>query len=763
MKRKLFTPLSMGAMALALVMVACGKAPQLTRDNVDDVLAHMTLDEKINIVVGAGNETFTGYGNTKKLVPGAAGTTSPIPRLGIPPTALTDGPAGLRIDTMREGQSRRYYHTGFPIGTALASSWNQPLIQEVGEAIGNEAHEYGLDLIFGPGMNLHRDPLGGRNFEYYSEDPLLTGKMAAAFVRGIQSQHVGATLKHFAVNNQETNRKDVDVRIAQRPLRELYLKPFEIAVRESDPWSVMSAYNMINGQQCMESRDLLTTILRDDFGFRGFVVSDWAAPGWRDSGREIWAGNDLLAPGTAQQRQEIKAAVKAGTLSVAALDSCARRMLQFVARTERITPRTYSENPDLKAHAIKSREAAEEGIVLLENHNQTLPLAKETRRVGMFGVSSYNFISVGTGSGNVKTPHTVNLLEGFANVGVETNADVAQTYQRIIRDTIAARAYDPLGYAAIPELTIDSAVIARSAQTDDVAIITIGRSCGEGADRLHATEYLLSDVEHRLIAQVSRAFHAAQKRVVVVLNVSGVVEVASWRSLADAVVLSWLPGQEAGDAVCRVLTGKVCPSGRLTMTFPMRYEDCSTYDNFPYDYHGPKAIGNYPKIPRTPAIKNVHYVDYVEGMYVGYRYFDTFNRPVAYPFGFGLSYTTFAYSDAVCRAQADGNFALSVKVTNTGTCAGKEVVQVYAPVRSLRHQLVAFGKTRTLQPGESETLSLTITQRDLACFDEAQNAWVLDAGDYTLEIGANARDARLKAHIQVSAPLVVERVNGVLR
>ena len=438
-------------------------------------------------------------------------------------------------------------------------------------------------------------------------------------------------------------------------------------------------------------------------------------------------------------------------------------MLQFVARTERITPRTYSENPDLKAHAIKSREAAEEGIVLLENHNQTLPLAKETRRVGMFGVSSYNFISVGTGSGNVKTPHTVNLLEGFANVGIETNADVAQTYQRIIRDTIAARAYDPLGYAAIPELTIDSAVIARSAQTDDVAIITIGRSCGEGADRLQQTEYLLSDVEHRLIAQVSQAFHAARKRVVVVLNVSGVVEVASWRSLADAVVLSWLPGQEAGDAVCRVLTGKVCPSGRLTMTFPLRYEDCSTHDNFPYDYHGPKAIGNYPKIPRTPAIKNVHYVDYVEGMYVGYRYFDTFNRPVAYPFGFGLSYTTFAYSDAVCRAQADGNFALSVKVTNTGTCAGKEVVQVYAPVRGLSHQLVAFGKTRMLQPGESETLSLTITQRDLACFDEAQNAWVLDAGDYTLEIGANARDARLKALIQVSAPLVVERVNGVLR
>ena len=218
-------------LTLSLMMASCGRAPQLSADNIDTVLGHMTLREKIDMVVGAGNETFTGYGNTKKLVPGAAGTTVPIPRLGITPTVLTDGPAGLRIDTMREGQSRRYYHTGFPIGTALASSWNTQLIREVGSAIGNEAHEYGLDLIFGPGMNLHRDPLGGRNFEYFSEDPLLTGKMAAAYVNGIQSQHVGATLKHFAVNNQETNRKDVDVRIAQRPLRELYLRGFEIAVR----------------------------------------------------------------------------------------------------------------------------------------------------------------------------------------------------------------------------------------------------------------------------------------------------------------------------------------------------------------------------------------------------------------------------------------------------------------------------------------------------------------------------------------------------
>lgn len=273
---------------LALVLASCQTAPTLQPDNIDTILGEMTTEEKIMLVVGAGNEEFTGYGNTKKIVPGAAGTTAPIPRLGITPTVLTDGPAGLRIDTLREGESRRYYHTGFPIGTALACTWNTELMQQVGEAIGNEAHEYGLDLIFAPGMNLHRDPLGGRNFEYYSEDPLLTGKMAAAFVKGIQANGVGATLKHYAVNNQETNRKDVDIRIAQRPLRELYLRGFEIAVREAQPWSVMSAYNSINGQQCMESRDLLTTILRRDWGFDGMVVSDWAAPGWRDSGKEIW-------------------------------------------------------------------------------------------------------------------------------------------------------------------------------------------------------------------------------------------------------------------------------------------------------------------------------------------------------------------------------------------------------------------------------------------------------------------------------------------
>lgn len=731
-----------GVALFSLLAAGCSRQLTLDTTNAAQILRHMTTREKIDMVVGAGNDTFTGYGNTKKLVPGAAGTTTPIARWGVGPTVLSDGPAGLRIDTLREGDPKRYYHTGFPIGTALATTWNTPLMEQVGAAIGNEAREYGLDLIFAPGMNLHRDPLGGRNFEYYSEDPLLTGKMAAAYVRGVQSQNVGTSVKHFAVNNQETNRKDVDSRVAQRPLRELYLRAFEIAVKEGRPWAVMSAYNMINGQQCMESRDLLTTVLRRDWGYDGVVISDWAAPGWRDSGKEIWAGNDLLAPGSDKQREELRQALADGSLQMRDLDTCALRMLRFVARTNRQQHYAYQNNPDLKAHAAKALEAAEEGIVLLENREHTLPLSGEVRRVGMFGVASYNFLAVGTGSGNVKTRHTTNLMEGFQHVGVETDPAVADLYQRVIRDTMAARPYDPLGYLAMPEIAVSDEAIEQSAERDDLAVFTLGRSCGEGADRSWQHDYELSEVEKSVISRVSQAFHKRGKRVVVVLNVSGVVEVASWRDQADALVLSWLLGQEGGDAVCRVLTGRATPSGKLTMTWPVAYADCNTHDNFPYDYHGPKAIGNYPKIPRTPARKNVHYTEYAEGMHMGYRYFDTFHKAVAYPFGYGQSYTNFDYTHmSLVRADSTG-YEVSITVSNSGKMAGKETVQLYAPVRDVSHSLVAFAKTRLLQPGEQQTLTLRFTPRDLAYFDADTRSWTLSPGDYALEVAASSRDVR---------------------
>ena len=752
--------LSRATIGIIMLMAACGHPLTLTKDNVEDILRAMTPEEKARLVVGAGNETFTGYGNTMRLVPGAAGTTAAIKRLGITPAVLTDGPAGLRIDTLRKGDTRRYYHTGFPIATALGCTWNTDLLHEVGEAIGQEAREYGIDLLLAPGMNLHRDPLGGRNFEYYAEDPLLSGCMAAAFVNGIQRQSVGATLKHFAVNNQETNRKDIDVRIGQRALRELYLRAFEIAVRQASPAAVMSAYNMINGQQCMESHDLLTKILRADWKYRGFVLCDWAAPGWRDTAKEIQAGNDLLTPGSEAQQKDILRALDNGALTMTELDACARRVLRFVTQTTRFNRYPYSDNPPL--HAATSRKAAEEGIVLLENNRHALPLLADIKRVALFGVSAYNFISVGTGSGNVKTPHTVNLLEGLRNVGIQANPTLSECYKKIISDTIKSRQYDPLGYAAISETAIGNDNITAAATNDDAAIVTIGRSCGEGADRLESTDYNLSATEKNLLSRVCTTFHAQGKPVVVVLNVSGVVEIESWKSLPDAILLAWLPGQEGGDAVCRVLTGAVCPSGKLTMTFPIKYSDCSTYGNFPADYHGPKAIGNYPKIPRKPAIKNVHYVDYDEGIYVGYRYFDTYDKPVSYPFGYGKSYTTFAYGPATLHALDNDSYEIHLNITNTGNIAGKEVVQAYAPVKGLRHQLIAFAKTKTLVPGQSETVKLRFGARDLSWFNPQTNAWQLDQGDYTIALSANARDARRHLRLTIPATRTIETVTPAL-
>ena len=729
-------------LALPFITVGCQHSGlRLTSAKVDQVLGQMTREEKIRLVVGAGNEKFLGYGSTKRLVPGAAGTTAPLPRLGIPPTVLSDGPAGIRIDTLREGDPKRYYHTGFPIGTALAASWNTTLMEEVGRTIGKEARAYGLDLLFAPGMNLQRDPLGGRNFEYYSEDPMLSGRMGAAFVRGVQLNGVGACPKHYVVNNQETNRKDVDNRVAPRPLHELYLRGFEIALRESHPWAVMSAYNAVNGEQCMESRRLLTDVLRDELHFDGIVVSDWAAPGWRDAAREIHAGNDLLAPGSDEQCRELRNAIAKRTLQEADLDTCAKRMLRFVARTPRGRGYKASNKVNLEADAAVSRQAADEAVVLLENH-VALPFQSAVHRIGLFGITSYNFISVGTGSGNVKSRHTVNLLEGLSHAGLSVSSEAARYYRAVVADTLAVRGYNELGYAAIPEPRIDSALIMRSALTDDAAVVTIGRSSGEGADRNVYTDFLLQPNERRLLHEVAAAFHQRGKKVVVILNVPGVVETASWRNDADALLCAWLPGQQGGDAVADILTGRVSPSGRLPLTWCLQYADCNTHDNFPYDYHGPKAIGNYTKIPRQPAIKNVHYVNYEEGIYVGYRYFDTFDKPVAYPFGYGLSYTRFVYSDPKL-IRKDDTFEVELTVTNCGKAEGKEVVQLYAPLKGLRHQLVAFAKTRRLAPGKSQRLKLNFTSRELSYYDEATASWKVDRDIHNVELAADSRDIRL--------------------
>ena len=366
-------------LAVTMLMTTTTKAqqaPQLRADNIDEVLKAMTLEEKAKLLVGGANHFFSAtavVGSEAHLVAGAAGTSPEIPRLGIPATVLTDGPAGVRIDPTRKGDTQTYYATAFPIGSCLASTWNTALVQKVGEAIGNETKEYRCDVILGPGMNLHRNPLCGRNFEYYSEDPLLTGKIAAAYIKGVQSQGAGVSAKHFAVNSQETNRTSVDERVSQRAARELYLKGFEIAVRESDPWTIMASYNRINGQYSMGNHDLLTKILRDDWGYKGIVMTDWI--GIREglpTITEVQAGNDLMEPGQPAQVQEIIDGVKNGKLDIKDVDRNVRRMLEYIVKTPSFNKYPYTNKPDLKAHAAITRQSATEGIVLLKN-NGCLP------------------------------------------------------------------------------------------------------------------------------------------------------------------------------------------------------------------------------------------------------------------------------------------------------------------------------------------------------------------------------------------------------
>lgn len=748
-------------------VVAGAQSLTLRPDNVDQIVKALTLEEKVSLVVGAGNTVFTGYGNTLKHVPGAAGSTAAIERLGITPTVVADGPAGLRISPRRQGSDQTYFCTGFPVATSLATSWDLSLMYSIGEVMGNEVLEYGVDVLLAPGMNLHRDPLCGRNFEYYSEDPLLSGKMAAAFSNGVQSNGVGVSLKHFAVNNQETNRKDVDVRISPRALREMYLRSFEIAVKESRPLTVMSAYNMINGQQCMESRDLLTTILRDEWGFDGIVMCDWASPGWRKSAVEIYAGNDLLTPGSQIQRQEIIDAVNTGELDEKDLDVCVKRILEYVVRTPRYKGYKYSDKPDLAAHAQVARAAATEGMVLLKNEAGTLPFRADGKSVGLFGITSYDFIAGGTGSGNVNRAYVVSLLEGLENAGVRVNADVKARYEDMKAKQMALQgAAGPLGRSALSEIPLDRALVKESAARDDLALITIGRNAGEGADRHVYNDFNLSNVETSLLRSVCEEFHAQGKRVVVILNINGIVETASWKDLPDAILLAWLPGQEGGNAVMDILQGVSNPSGKLTSTFPLSYFHTNTYDNFPYDFTGPAAIGNYPKIPK-PDRKNVHFVNYDEDIYVGYRYYGTEGKEVSYPFGYGLSYSSFSYGAPTVRQQ-DGKYTVSVKVTNTGKVAGKEAVQVYyrtpeGKVERPLRQLAAFGKTRQLAPGESQTLSMEFTDRDLAWFDASRMSWVLEPTRYVLEVAASSVDIRGETTLTVSSEKVLEKVHDVLK
>ncbi len=772
------------ALAATTCMMTMNGQPKLSATNIDEVLQAMTLEEKARLLVGGANNFFGDQavvGGEATLVAGAAGTSPEIARLGIPATVLTDGPAGVRIDPTRKGDSQTYYATGFPIGTSLASTWNTELVGKVGEAIGNETKEYRCDVILGPGMNLHRSPLCGRNFEYYSEDPFVTGKIGAAYINGVQSQGAGVSAKHFAVNSQETERTSVDERVSQRALRELYLRGFEIAVRESQPWTIMSSYNQVNGQYSMGNRDLLTSILRDDWGYKGIVMTDWI--GIRQglpTITEVQAGNDLMEPGQPAQVNEIIEGVKSGKLSMADIDRNVRRMLEYIVKTPSFHKYPATNKPDLKGHAAITRQTACEGIVLLKN-NGCLPWNSERstfnaqrstiKTVALFGENSYNFLPGGVGSGCVHTPYVVDMVEGLKNAGIKSTESLTDIYRKYVDYARVKFQYErhpakwfqteEMGPQKYPEIAVNAIAIGKEVQGADAAIVTIGRQAGEGIDRDLETEFNLIPEERQLIIDVCQAFHAAGKPVVVIINSGSVIETASWNSYPDAIVCAWQPGEEGGNSVADILTGKVCPSGKLTMTWPLAATDHPSTRNFP----GLVDFYTY-QVARTGERKlaNYDFTNHEEDIYVGYRYFDTFNKEVSYPFGYGLSYTTFAYSKPTVKVGGD-NVTVSVTVKNTGKVAGKEVAQVYvtAPkgqIEKPAQELKAFAKTRELKPGESETLTMQIPVRMLASFDEAGSQWLTEGGNYTFNIGASSRDIRCTATAKVGQ--YTEKVSNAL-
>ena len=758
----------LGCLAALFAVAAFASTPQLTPKNIDKVIKAMTLEEKAHLVVGAqmkDNAQAAGeVGFTRKIIPGAAGTTYPIPRLGIPPIVVADGPAGLRIAPTREGDSQTYYCTGFPVGIHLASTWNDEIIYNVGAAIGQEVKEYGVDVLLAPGVNIVRNPLCGRNFEYFSEDPLLAGKTSAAMINGVESNGVGTSLKHFAVNNQEINRLANDSRLSMRALREIYLRNFEIAVKESQPWTIMTSYNYINGRHASEDPGLLEEILRKEWGFEGLVMTDWN--GGYDAAAQIAAGNDLLMPGKYFQYEAIVEGVRIGKLAEADLDKCVRRLLELIVRTPRFQGYKFSNKPDMEAHAALTREVAAEGFILLKNESTALPLKE--RKVALFGSTSYNFIAGGAGSGNVNRPYVVDLREGLTGNGFTLYEPLDNLYkkhmaaeQKRLAPQLKHRKW--YQYALRPtELQRPHAAIIEAANSDaEVAIITIGRNSAEAFDRHIERDFLLCPDEEALLTAVSREFHKVGKKVIVVLNICSPMEVASWRDKADAILVCWMPGQEGGNSVADVMLGKVSPSGHLPVSFPINYDDVRSATNFPRNVPENglnQSRFNMSNVGKIYDVKNIDYTNYEEDIYVGYRDYATRKVEVAYPFGFGLTYSQFEMSNMKVEECKDG-YKVSCEVKNVGTFPAKQVVQLYSSelrpeVDRPTIELRGYKKSPLLKGGESTVVEIVIKREELMTYNEQANGWKLTKGDYDLLLGFDSQTLPLKQRITITEEII---------
>ena len=739
-----------------------------------DLVSRMTLEEKIALTIGDGKfiPTADVLGENNVEVPIANRNSKMlIPRLNIKTTSLTDGPAGINKGPAPEGATDYTYTTSFPTSTCLAATWNTELVENIGKAFGNELLEYDYDLVLMPALNLHRNPKCGRNFEYYSEDPLLSGKLSASMVNGLQSNGVGATLKHFLANNQESNRRKYNAVISQRALREIYLRGFEIAVRESNPKAIMTAYNKLNGYYTPEIPELLQNIVRKEWGFDGLYMTDFDMH-YGDAVAQVRAGINMVMGGAKYEYDEILAAVKKKNLAESTLDK--NLIYNMKLKLDSPSNKGYvpSMKPDLEAHAKVAREAAGEGMVLLKNEENTLPINKK-KKVALFGKTSYHLIPYGTGSGSVRSnKYAVSVNEGLKSAGFSILKEMEKYYSDFIEKTKRENLVPPFFdtpkhrkdngvkgnqapahfkkrlVAFSKEQRVPKETIKKYESQSDVAIITLGRSGGEN----YENGYLpITKIELDLVRDVWQIFHASEKKVIVVLNVGGVWETESWRNYPDAILMAWQPGQEGGSAVADILTGVVNPSGKLPDSFPINYEDVPSASTFP-------------GLPVEAPVNSF----YTDGIYVGYRYYDSFDVPTAYEFGYGMSYTTFEYSDLkLSNTSFSSKIKVIVSVKNSGKVAGKEVVQLYlsAPTNNIEKpvkELKGFTKTKLLKPGESQELSFELDERSLASFWSGISAWVADKGDYEVSIGASSKDIKLKATFHLPKEIVVENVHDVL-
>ncbi len=735
--------------------------PQMGKSSLEKVISSMTLEEKVALVVGTGlkfnnvpannsgfkipNQPVPGSlaEKSKIYVSGAVGRTLEIPRLGVTTLEMVDGPAGVSFGSRT---------TAYPIGMNLSSTWDQNLVYEVGQCMGNEVLEYGFDILLAPAMNIIRNPLTGRNFEYYSEDPLLSGKIGAAMVNGIQSQGVGTSVKHFVANNQETNRTTVDAIISERALREIYLKGFEIAVKESNPWTIMASYNSVNGTLATENYELLTKVVREDWGYQGMIMSDWEAG--VDPVAQMKAGLNVIMPGPYQETV-LYQSIKEGQLSEENLDENIKWILKTALKSPKYKQYKYSNSPDLEHNIRVARKAGAEGIVMLQNENNTLPITNKNDKIALFGNGSYVTIVGGAGSGFVMHPgSTVNIIDGLINAGCSIEENLKQTYTSYITENTPEQNRMQAIRGRIrraAEMPVDMSLADKISNEAEVGVITIRRVSQESADLDVNKDFVLSETEKNNIKTITTAFHKKGKKVIVVMNVGAIMETASWKKWPDAILLGFQPGQEAGNAIADVITGKVNPSGKLTCTFPVDYNDVPSAKDF----------------PGTPK-DNPQQVMYEDDIYVGYRYFNTFGVKPSFPFGYGLSYTKFEYSDLALSSNVfEDSINVSVTITNTGKISGKEVVQLYisAPESVLKkpiEELKGFAKTRLIEPGESQTLIFKIDLECLKSYHPDQSSWIADAGKYIIKIGASSADIKLTKEFKLNNKIIVERVNKVL-